>query len=150
MEWERYDIVEAGDGQTYEFLSEGPKGQIRKIVRFQHWPALGINAYNLVLADYDECTGNTDDSIISNNGDYKAILKTVALIVEKFVNLHPLAIILLRGLTASRSRLFQMGIASAWSEISEIYDVWGGRTGKWSPFEKGVNYEEFLVFKKIS
>jgi len=42
-----------------------------------------------------------------------------------------------------------MGIALTWSEIKERYEVWGKRANKWSPFEKGVNYEEFLVFRKI-
>jgi len=149
MEWEGYDIEEGGDGFTHYFCSNGPNGRIRKSVKFQHRPDVGQNVYNLSLGDYDYDTGLFDYSIVSNNGDYKAILRTVAEIVEVFVNSHAQAIIVIRGLTMSRTRLYQMGIALAWLEIKERYEVWGRLANKWSPFEKGVNYEEFLVFKKI-
>jgi len=150
MEWERYDIEEGRDDRTFEFCSYGPKGLIRKVIRFQHRPELGANVYNLSLGDYEEHTGLIDDSIVSNNGDYTKILKSVAWTVDKFVNSYPRAIILIRGSTASRSRLYQMGIASAWPEIKDRYEIWGRRANKWLSFEKGVNYEEFLVVKKIS
>jgi hypothetical protein len=150
MEWERYDIEEGGDGLTYDFYSDGPKGRIRKAIKFQHWPEMGHNVYNLSFGDYDEATDRILDNTVSNNGDYRAILRSVADSVEKFVNSHPQAIILIKGLTASRSRLYQMGIAFAWSEITNRYEVWGRQANEWSPFEKGINYEEFLVFSKIS
>jgi hypothetical protein len=117
MEWERYDIAEGENGQSFYFYSDGPKGRIKKAVKFQHRPKIGPNANNLVFGDYDETTGRTDDSSVSNNGDSRAVLRTVADIVEEFVNSHPKAIILIKGLTPSRSRLYQMGIALAWLEI---------------------------------
>jgi hypothetical protein len=139
MEWESYDIVEAQDGLTHHFYSIGPKGRvIKKVVKFQHRPELGINMYNLMFGDYEADANRTDDSVVSDNGDHRMILRTVAEIVKEFVNSHPQAIILIRGLTASRSRLYQIGISSAWSEIKEQYNVWGRRAIKWSPFEKGV------------
>ena len=149
MEWERYDIIEATEDYRDYFYSSGPKGRIKKAVKFQHRPKIGPNAYNLLFGDYEETSGRTDDSAVSNNGDSRAVLRTVADIVEDFVNSHPEAIILIKGLTPSRSRLYQMGISSAWSEIKVRYDVWGMRAKKWTPFEKGINYEEFLVFKKV-
>ena len=150
MEWEKYDIVEGKDEYSCEFLSEGPKGRIRKAIKFQHRPEIGPNVYNLSLGDYEEHTDLINDSVVSNNGDYKKILRSVAWSADKFVNSHPNAIILIRGLTDPRVRLFQMGIASAWSEIKERFEIWGRQANKWSPFEKGVNYEEFLFFKKVS
>lgn len=148
MEWERYDIVEGEDGKTYEFRSDGPRGRIRKAVRFQHRPELGVNVFNLLFGDYDPDTDHIDDRSISNNGDTKTILTTVAEVVETFVNLYPRAIIFIMGSSASRMRLYQMGIASAWAEINEKYDVLGGKNNDWGPFKKGVNYEAFLVTKK--
>jgi len=47
-------------------------------------------------------------------------------------------------------RLYQMGIASAWQEIKERYDILGKCNNNWKPYKKGVNYEAFLVFKKIA
>ena len=121
-----------------------------KAVQFQHIPELGKNAYNLAFGDFDKLTGNIDYTVVSNNGDYKVILGTVAIIADNFVNSHPHAIIYVKGLSASRQRLYQIGISSAWLEIRERYDIWGKQNNKWVSFEKGGNYEEFLVFKKIS
>lgn len=146
---EKYDIIEGKDCQTFDFYSNGPKGRIRKAINFQHRPELGANVYNLSLGDYDEGTNMFDDSVVSNNGDPRKILVSVGFAVDKFVNLHPRAIILIKGSTASRTRLYQMGIASSWLEIKVRYEVWGRRANKWSLFEKGINYEEFLVFKNI-
>lgn len=143
-------MEEGGNFWQQKFYSYGPRGKIMKAVRFQYRPDVGQNVFNLLFGDYDVNTDEIDDSAISNNGDYRKLLKTVALEVQKFVNLYPRAIILIRGSTAARCRLYQMGIASALTEIKEQYEVWGRLAYKWSPFEKGVNYEEFLVFKKIS
>jgi hypothetical protein len=150
MEWERYDIIEVRDRRTYEFFSIGPRGQIKKAVRFQPCPELGSNVYNLLLGNYDPATDRIDSNIISDNGDAKKILVTVAGIVESFVNLYPRAIILIVGSSASRMRLYQMGIASAWLEISAKYEVLGRRNDEVEPFKKGVNYEAFLLIKKNS
>src|ERR1051326_8529854 len=123
MEWERYDTMKGKDDWTYYFYSNGPKGRIRKGVRFQHRPELGQNVYNLFFGDYDEGADRMDDKVVSNNGDYKTILRTLAEITDEFVNSYPRAIILIRGATDSRSRLYQMGIAAAWLEIHARYEV---------------------------
>ena len=145
---ERDEIIEGGDGRTYEFSSKGPRGLIRKAVRFQYRPDLGVNVYNLLLGDYYPETDHIDDSAVSNNGDTKIILTTVAEAVETFVNLYPRAIILIMGNSASRVRLYQIGITLAWKEIDAKYDVLAKRNNDWEPFKKGVNYEAFLVTKK--
>lgn len=151
MEWDGYDIIQGVDDHRYYFYSIGPKGWIRKAVTFQRMESLGPNAYNLLVGDVEEGTDKIDSSVVSNNEDYKSVLRTVAWIVEIFVDLHPRAIIFIRGLTASRTRLYQMGISLAWLEISHRFEIWGRQGAKkWSQFEKGVNYEEFLAFKKIS
>jgi hypothetical protein len=150
MEWERYDIVSKKDGRTYEFSSNGPKGLIQKAVRFQPVQEYGSNTFNLLLGDYDPETDQIDANVIGDNGDTKAVLRTVAEVVELFVNLNPWAIILIMSTSASRLRLYRMGIASTWEEISAKYDILGKKNDKVEPFKKGVNYEAFIVVKKIA
>jgi hypothetical protein len=150
MEQERYDIGRNEDDFTYWFYSEGPKGRIRKRVQFQHRPELGKNAFNLSFGDWDESTGRLNDRAISNNGDHLKVLHTVAEGVREFINLWPDAIIWVKGSTISRTRLYQMGIASFWKEISQEFEIWGKLGEEWEPFRKGVNYGEFLLFKKIN
>jgi len=69
--------------------------------------------------------------------------------VQEFINLWPDAIIRVVGNTSARTRLYQMGIASFWKEISRDFQVWGKLDEEWEPFRKGVNYKAFLIFKKI-
>lgn len=149
MEQERYTVERVEDAFVYRFFSEGPKGKILKMVRFQHAPELGRNAFNLAFGDLDESTGRLNDRIISNNGDHLKVLHTVAITILDFVNFWPKAIIRIEGSTPSRTRLYQMGIASFWLEISKEFQVWGELGGNWVPFKKGVNYNGFLIFKKI-
>jgi uncharacterized protein DUF6934 len=71
------------DFQAYEFYSEGPKGQIKKIVTFsriQDDPAI----YNLTLVDVNPVSGLTSDLAVSDNGDRNIVLATVAYTVKDF------------------------------------------------------------------
>ena len=148
MELESYEMRKKKDGLEYVFYSEGPKGRIAKAVRFQHRPELGREVYNLAFGDYDEHTDRLDDKIVSDNGDRERILYTIANAAIDFFKKRPLGIIMVRGTTKSRVRLYQIKIAFFWTEIRAHYEVLGKYQGKWTPFEKGVNYEEFVVFKK--
>ena len=147
MELESYELKRSKDGLQYKFASEGPKGRIVKAVRFQHRPELGREVYNLAFGDYDEYTDLLDDKIVSDNGDRERILYAIANAVIDFFKLRPLGFIMIMGTTKSRVRLYQIKIALFWTEIRAHYEVLGKYQGKWAPFEKGVNYEEFVVFK---
>ena len=132
------------------FLAKGrPKGKILKAAEFQSTPEFGRNAFNLALGDWDESTGGLNDRAISNNGDHLKVLHSVAEAVQEFINLWPDAIIRVVGNTSARTRLYQMGIASFWEDINRDFQVWGKFGEEWVPFRKGVNYKEFLIFKKI-
>lgn len=142
-------MADSPDGLGYEFYSEGPKGRIRKAINFGPRPEVGKNVFNLAFGDYDESANRMDDRIISNNGDREIVLHTVADAVVDFLERRPLAIIQIKGSTSSRVRLYQIGIAVYWPDIKRRYEVLGKRNDEWAPFQKNVNYEEFLVFKKI-
>jgi len=59
----------------YEFVSEGPKGRIKKIVQYTDTGT--ENVYNLAFGDYDEKTKNIDDISITNNGDCTKVFATL-------------------------------------------------------------------------
>src|SRR5262249_27679171 len=107
------------------------------------------NAYNLAFGEYDIVLDRINDWIVSNNGDRQLVLHTVAQAIVEFIEQRPHSIILIKGSTPSRVRIYQIGIASYWSHINERFEVLGKRNSRWTPFEKNVNYEEFVVFKKI-
>lgn len=50
----------------YEFISIGPNGAIKKVIRFTQ---LDKEAYNLAFGDLDFETGEIDDLSVTNNND---------------------------------------------------------------------------------
>ncbi len=148
MELKKYDRIQDYDNYTYEFESEGPKGKIRKVVKFQPVEGAGENLFNLYFGDFIESTGKVDDLSVSNNKDRDKVLSTVAGIVHDFMESRPRTIILAVGSTKSRTRLYQMSICSFWPDINSIYNVYGKLNEEWLTFKKNVNYNGFLLFKK--
>jgi len=109
---------------TFEFTSEGPKGIIHKLVKFQ--PTNLKNVYNLVFGDKDPFTGNIDDTVISNNKDSEKVLASVVSTVYAFTDKFPDAWIYAIGSTKSRTRLYRMGISKFFSEVQRRFWSFGG------------------------
>jgi hypothetical protein len=148
MNLEKYEIIKGPGNYYYEFYSEGPKGRIKKIVRFTSLTEYGADYYNLFLGDWLGAENTASDTSVSNNDDRQKILATVATIVVHFTSRFPGAIIFAEGSTPARTRLYQMGITIHWSEINEDFDLHGFRLNKWERFHKGRNYEAFLLRRK--
>src|SRR5690349_8626245 len=138
-----YEIYE--DLLAFEFISIGPRGHIRKIVRFFHF---GNNTYNLEFGDFDVIDGAINDTIVTNNNDTKKVLTTVARIVFDFTSFFPNAKVAAKGSTHSRTRLYRMGITNSLSLISSEYMIYGYLSERWEFFERGKDYEAFLVHLK--
>ena len=148
MNLERYNYF-TNDYQAYEFYSEGPKGRIRKLVIFTKIPDTDPPIYNLAFGDANQVTGKLDDEVISNNKDRDIVLATVANTIATFCNHYGNHFIYVEGSTASRTRLYQMGVAGLWDEISMDFEVYGLKDSSWQIFKpNGVNYEAFLVKRK--
>lgn len=147
MQEDSYQVKQSQQIYQYEFFSEGPKGRILKVIQFQSIGGLG-NFYNLAFGDWDEERGAINDMIKSNNGDRHKILVTVAQTVFNFMKSHPNAIIVTQGSTASRTRLYQMGIATFWDEIREHFTIDGLIGNQWEGFRENRNYQAFLLENK--
>lgn len=148
MNLEKYEILKGDSDFYYEFYSEGPRGKIKKVVRFTPLAEYANDYYNLYLGDWLEREDRLSDTIVSNNMDREKILNTVAAIVLHFTAHIRDAIIFAEGSTASRTRLYQMGISANWQEINEYFDLHGFKEGKWERFQKNRNYEAFLLRRK--
>lgn len=145
MNLEKYTVVSDNDHFVYEFLSEGTKGNIKKLVLFQE---TSNNVFNLFFGDWDEFEEKIIDDIRSNNNDRDKVLATVASTVIEFIKYYPDALILARGSTASRTRLYQMGILANFDEINTLFEIEGYVEGKWCAFERGRNYSAFSIKAK--
>ncbi len=69
--------------RIYEFISEGPKGIIKKMVAYTFTGT--ENIYNLGFGDYNEETKRIDDKSITNNNDS---LKVLAQSLQQFMLLQ--------------------------------------------------------------
>ncbi len=139
--------LKAGESlRTYEFLSEGPKGEIVKKIQFTATNQPEV--YNLAFGDRNPITGKIDDKVISNNGDSEMVLATVVAALYAFTDIHPEAWVYATGSTKSRTRLYRMGIAKYLEDVKADFRIYGQVGKAWKPFEKGVEYNSFLVRRK--
>ena len=146
MKLPKYSLASSDSLMTFEFVSEGKKGLILKLVQYQ--PTNLKNIYNLAFGDKDHTTGNIDDTVISNNGDSEKVLATVVATVYAFTDKYPNVWIYATGSTKSRTRLYRMGITKFLSEVNEDFEVLGELNDEWETFRKDVEYEGFLVRRK--
>ena len=62
MNISRYEYQSEDELHYFEFTSEGPKGNIKKIVEYSKVSV--DNIYNLAFGDYDELTDKLNDKVI--------------------------------------------------------------------------------------
>jgi hypothetical protein len=132
---------------TFEFESEGVLGSVLKLVTFQPTNLEGV--YNLVFGDKNTETGLLNDKIATNNGDRDKVLATVAATVYAFTDKNPNAWVYLTGSTKSRTRLYRMGISKFFKELDQDFDVYGQLDDGWVEYKNGIDFEGFLVKRKI-
>lgn len=80
--------------------------------------------------------------------DRDKVLNTVALTVLDFFEAHPDSVVIARGSTPSRTRLYQMGVNKNIDNIKTRLDVFGFNNNEWENFQKNINYEAFYVTKR--
>lgn len=150
MEEDKYNCIKDAANNTFTFESQGPKGVIKKIVKYRLSDKLedGTPVLNLSFGDLEENLKSINDNAISNNSDRNKVLVTVAHtvldILEDFGNVAVVA----RGRTPACTRLYQMGINAHKEEIDKLLEVRGFRESKWEKIEKGINYSAFIAKKK--
>jgi len=145
MNLTNYDYLASDSSLDYIFESIGPRGNIKKVVRFDK---IERGFYNLGFGDLNEKTGIVSDMTISNNEDTEKILATIAAITSHFTGIYPHSLIALKGTTAARTRLYQMKIAKYFNEIDLDFEIRGLYNEKWEHFKKNKNYDAFTVWRE--
>jgi hypothetical protein len=132
---------------TFEFVSEGHKGLVHKLIRFQPTNLKGV--YKLAFGDKELLTDEINDSVITNNGDSEKVLATVVSAVYAFTDKYPNAWIYATGSTKSRTRLYRIGLSKFLSEVEDDFEILGERKDDWESFKINIDYSGFLVRKKL-
>jgi len=146
MKSTNYPLSAKDNLKTFEFISEGPNGLIRKMVQFTPTNLQGF--YILAFGDKDSKTGELDDLAISNNNDTERILATVAATVYAFTDKYSDAWIYATGSTKARTRLYRMGINKYFSQARKDFEILGQTEKHWEAYEKDKDYDGFLVRRK--
>jgi hypothetical protein len=144
MELNAYEVSNKEENRLFEFISTGPKGRIIKVVKYSETEML--NLYNLSLSDKDPITGHTDNEIVSNNGDTKKVLATVAATIRTFADKHPGVWIQIFAAEEVRARLYRMTISNNLPAILQHFNVLGVSNNQPFEFEKSGEYEAFLLY----
>ena len=87
MQIEKYPIKSENNFFLFEFISEGPKGLIQKVIQFEQ--TIEPNLFNLAFGDVNVQTNELDDLVISNNGDSEKVLATVVAALYAFFDKYP-------------------------------------------------------------
>lgn len=143
----RYEYSSESEAELFKFTSEGTKGSIKKLVIYSQM--IPDDVYNLAFGDYNEETESIDDTVATNNNDSQKVLATVASTLYVFTDKHPNVWVFAKGSNDVRTRLYRIGITANLEEIREDFEVYGLIENDWEKFEKGKNYEAFLVRRKL-
>ena len=147
MKIEKYPLKAESSLTVFEFISEGPKGFIRKIIQFQETNK--ANLYKLAFGDKNNETGEVDDLVVSNNADSEKVLATVVAALYAFFDKYPDASVYATGSTSTRTRLYRMGITRFYEEMIQDFDLYGQVGDEFYEFKPGKDYTGFLAQRKF-
>ena len=142
----KYQLKAAQDLTVFNFISEGPKGSIQKLIEIKETNLKGF--YNLAFRDKDEQTGKINDKVVTNNNDTDKVLATVVSAVYAFTNTNPDAWVYATGSTDARTRLYRMGINKYLNDVENDFEIYGELKNNWCIFDKDINFEGFVVRRK--
>lgn len=147
MQIDRYALKSGTDLTTFEFVSEGPRGAIHKLIFFQ--PTNEPDLYNLAFGDKDPITGDLSDLAVSNNGDTDKVLATVVAALYAFFDHFPEAFVYATGSTPTRTRLYRMGMSRFYADMQRDFYLYGQVGDDFPAFEIGKEYDGFLAKRKF-
>lgn len=145
-----YSIVDIVD--SYKFHSSGNNGNFEMriiLTRLKHTSYK--NRLNLGFGVWNSASLDIDDLFETRNGDADEILATVAWKALEFLLQNPDSEIFASGSALARTRLYQIGISKNINSLPENLRIEGIELQKefgWVEFQKGINYDAFLLCVK--
>ncbi|MEI9919782.1 MAG: hypothetical protein WDO14_13435 [Bacteroidota bacterium] len=136
----------------FTFESNNPEGDnpVTKVVLYVPLFRQGRKYYNLEFGDYNRTTGRTDDLVVTDNGDMRKVLKTVASTLEMFFEDFPDKVVHIDGSNSIRRAYYHKLIKDYYNFIVPLFDVHGHTKGKLEAFQLGIEYEFIVVSKHKS
>lgn len=127
----------------FEFVSDGAKGRIKKVISFH--PTFINGFYNLTLSN--ETTVN-EPFEFSDDADAGRIVATLLSAIYAFTDYRKNALVYAIPNTASRARLYRMIITRYSREIRSNFILFGFSGNSWENFRKDADYLAFAFRKR--
>ena len=147
MKLPKYQLKAESSFTRFEFISEGNKGLVRKLIEFQ--ATTEADVYNLAFGDKDFISGEINDLAVTNNGDTEKVLVTVVAALYIFFDNYPTTYVYATGSTKARTRLYRIGITKFYEEVQSDFYLYGELENNFPEFELGIEYNGFLVQRKF-
>ncbi|AMD85662.1 hypothetical protein SAMN05444369_104117 [Capnocytophaga haemolytica] len=143
MSYPRYTYKAGKYLTSFEFVSVGKRGSIKKVVGYA--PMSNPRIYNLGFGDWNEETQEVDDS----NGDMVKVLSTVVATMYEFTEVYPEIAVYATGSNETRTRLYRINIAKHLAILQQDFYVYGQNSdGSFETFEVNKEYIGFMVKRK--
>lgn len=146
MDEPRYEFDKIEDKLIFEFDSVSEEKTIKKLIEYK-LIVERISLYNLALLDVLS-DGTISDLSVSNDKDMPLVLTTVFQSIVYFYLKKPEAKIYVEGSTIARTRLYQMAISKYLYELEQKFNISGYINKRIATFEKGKNYDSFIISLK--
>ena len=139
MNLKDYPVVRVDNKLIFIFESTNSFGlnPIFKIITYAVINKSGVKYYNLGFGDYNADTGLSDDTAISNNGDMRRVLSTVASTLKIFFEERPHETVLISGSDPIRNYYYQKLVHDYEPHVQELYCIQGCKNGIYRAFSKG-------------
>ena len=146
MNYKSYTLHTSKGNTRFQFQSIGRRGTFEKVILLD---LLDDDIYNLALLDYNPVSQKYSDLSITDNGDMPEILATVIKAITAFLNQYQNKKIYFEGSTRSRTTLYQIAINKVYNSNNQGLIIRVLKNEEWHPFEPNINFEGFLIEKKI-
>jgi hypothetical protein len=146
LNFEQYELKAEATFTVFEFLSEGPKGKIPKLVQYSETNIKDI--FNLGFGDKDTLSDEIDDTVISNNDDSRKVLATVAATVYAFTEAHRRPGYMQREAREPEPGFTELEYPLISRKIVIDFEVYGLKNGEWVTFTPNADFDAFLLRRK--
>ena len=143
----QYTLTSISDDRLrFEFESIGLEKIVAKVVEYEPVDENGVY-FNLALVDMDE-DGDYSDNTITDNKDTEKVFGIIAKTIDYFFEKKTKGRILIFSNDKRRIRLYRMIISNYSDEKEQNWRFYGLLAEKFEKFEKGKNYEAFMIALK--
>ncbi len=135
---------------TFESNNARATNPVQKVVAYVPMIIVGqaIECFNLEFGDYDRKRKAINDLAVTDNGDMRKVLKTVASTLEEFFDVFPDKKVRIDGSDRRRHAYYHKLIRDYYRFIMPLYNVKGSVNGRLKNFKAGVEYDFIIVTKR--